>query len=511
MKKGPISIFAVIVTCCALDHALAAQTSHLAPHPSGCAAAAFLTTEKGKLAGVDWVERKAGQVHTRAVLTQSRIIDATIDLRPDETAAHVSVTLAVAGEHPEKPTMRDLGTDAIYWSPMIVSSIEQAVARARVLDQQTVTIPGASLFRDARSSIIVIRLDPHDWIVRYQDLDYEVLTDDNGCMLSASLPQHGVTIERRSDFASEKYPLWGPYSAPPDGAYNAVHVSIPAPQGHVLVGTLTTPKRKALIPALVLITGLSPHERNNGAPPWMPFRDIADSLTRAGIAVLRVDDRGVGSSTGDRTQFTISDKVEDMRTEVAWLRSRQGIDPKRVGVIGYSEGGLVARMVAARDPRIAAVVTLAGPGVPGPEVARYQVEQLILRNGNISESERPKTIETKLAEALKDLTPHERTYLETDPIPYDSQVHCPALIIQGGTDADVPIRSAERIANAIRASGNEDVTVRLFPSVSHSLLPDPNGLSSGWVALPGFLTSPELLEEMTHWAVSKLFPPAHSR
>jgi hypothetical protein len=261
------------------------------------------------------------------------------------------------------------------------------------------------------------------------------------------------------------------------------------------------------VPAAVLITGLSPHERNNGDAPWMTFRDVSDVLTRAGIAVLRVDDRGVGRSTGDLKTMTISDKVDDVRTEVAWLRAQPGIDAKRIELVGYSEGGLIAPMVAASDPSIAAIVTLAGPGVPGMEVARYQVEQPILRDAGMTGPQRQQEIERQFKEALTDLSPHEQTFLAIDPLEYARQVRCPTLVIQGSADEHVPVRSAERLADAIRTSGNRDVTVRIFPGVSHSLLPDPSGLSSGWAGLPGFLTAPALLDAMAAWSVMKLTGP----
>jgi hypothetical protein len=242
----------------------------------------------------------------------------------------------------------------------------------------------------------------------------------------------------------------------------------------------------------------------------MPFRDIADALTRAGIAVLRVDDRGVGQSTGDHKTMTIADKVDDVRAEVAWLRAQPGIDAKRIELIGYSEGGLIAPMVAAGDSSIAAVVTLAGPGVPGMEVARYQVEQPILRDPVMTEAQRQQEIEKQFKEALTDLSPHEQTFLAVDPLEYDRRVLCPTLVVQGTADAHVPLRSAERLAGAMRASGNRDVTVRIFPGVSHSLLPDPGGLSSGWAALPGFLTAPALVDEVVAWSVTKLLERARA-
>jgi hypothetical protein len=312
-----------------------------------------------------------------------------------------------------------------------------------------------------------------------------------------------VVIERRANFPIDQYPLWVPYGAPPDGAYRAVEVSIHAPQGHVLAGTLTTPLSGKAVPAALLITGLSPHERNNGQPPWMLLRDFADALTRAGIAVLRVDDRGVGKSTGENATLTTFDKAEDARTEVAWLRAQPGVDARQIVLVGYSEGGLIAPMVAASDRTIAAIVTLAGPGVPGPEVARYQIEQAVLHDPTIAAADREKEIAQQLA---GELTPHERSYLSIDPTDFARRTRCPALIIHGGADLHVPVRSAGRLAAAMRAAGNPDVTVRIFPGVSHSLMPDPIGTQSGWVYLPGVLTSPAILDETVQWITSKLHP-----
>ncbi len=467
-----------------------------------CAPAAFVILEQGKIAGVDWVRRDADKVHNRVVLTQSRIIDATIELRPDQTAVRSSVILSAAGGQAEKPKARELGEGAVYWSDMIVSSVEQAVLRARVLGGGSMKIPGASLYSDSRGDVLVERLDAADWVVSYHNKRYDVLTDEQGCMLSAILPEHGVVIERRPDFQEEQYPLWPPDGAPPDGAYRAEEVRIPAPQGHILVGTLTTPAHgHGKFPAAVLITGLSPSERNGGQPPWMPLRDLADALTRAGIAVLRVDDRGVGKSTGDHAPSTTFDEADDVQTEVAWLRARDGIDAKRIALVGYSEGGLIAPMVAAKDPQIAAIVTLAGPGTSGADLARYQISQAVTRDPMIAPADREKEIAKQLAE---DMTPRERVVLAIDPLPYARQVRCPALILQGGNDMHVPMRSSERLAAAMRTNGNMDVTVRIFPAVSHSLLPDPVGVGDGWVFLPGFLTSPELLEVMGQWTAQKL-------
>jgi len=473
--------------------------------PQSCGSAALLTYEHGELAAVGWVEHTPGHVHTREISNHTQIVDATIDVRADETVAHSSVAVSIAGSaEPPMTTAMDFDKTAIYWSPRLPSSIEQAIRRARVLGAASTVLPGASLYGHASSDITVERVDPTDWAVGYQDKRYLVLTDERGCMISATMPDYGVTIERRATFSPDAYRPWTPYGAPPDGAYTAQDVAIPAPQGHVLAGTLTLPPRAGTVPAVVLITGLSPSERNGGDAPWMVHRDLSDAFTRAGFAVLRCDDRGVGKSTGDQKTFTSQAKVEDVHTEVAWLRAHPGIDPKRVMLVGYSEGGLIGPMAAAGDPSIAAVITLDGPGVTGHEVAQYQVEQPILRDSTIAAADRPAAIANAMTEALKGLSAHEQSFLAIDSLAFDRQVRCPALIVQGGADATVPLRSAERIAAAMRAGGNRDVTVRIFPGVSHSLLPDPGGLPSGWAALPAFLVTPELLDAVTRWSVAKL-------
>jgi dienelactone hydrolase len=480
---------------------LLAASLSATPVPMPSSASAFLTFESGVLAGVNWVERAGTRLHTRSVLNQSCVIDATIELREDQSESRSATVLAYSGSDPMAPVERTAGEGVIFWSDMSPSSIEQAVLRARALNRPSAILQATSLFRASHDEVRVTRVDSTDWVVTCHNKRYEVLTDAAGRMLSATLPEYGVTIERREGFGPERYRLWPPDSAPPDSAYRAADVTIRAPEGHTLAGTFTTPRGRGPFPAAVLITGLSPNNRNEGQPPWMPLRDIADALTRRGIAVLRVDDRGVGSSTGDRATSTTFDEANDVATEVAWLRARSGIDHRRIALVGYSEGGLIAPMVAARDASIAAIVTLAGPGVPGPEVARYQIEAAVVRDSSIAASDREAEIQKQLADTL---TVRERSYLSIEPLQYAKRIRCPALIVQGGSDLHVPLRSPERLAWAMRSGGNTDVTVRIVPGVSHSLLNDPLGLNSGWVYLPAFLTSPVILGTAGDWLAAHL-------
>jgi len=475
--------------------AIALSAPALAAEPD----TAFLTFESGELVAADWVQRRADTLRTRSVLMRSGIRDARITLGPGGTARRSSVVVSRAGGTPSPAVERDLGEEVVYWSDQIASSLEQALRRAEALGSKSVVLRGASLYRDATTPITVERLDSSDWEVSCNGKRYLALTDTGGALLSATLPEYGVLIERRIPFRPRDYALWPPDEAAPGASYRALAVRIAAPQGHVLAGTLTVPSGRGPFPAAVLITGLSANNRNNGDPPWMPLRDLADALSRHGIVVLRVDDRGVGESSGDRASSTTFDEAEDVRTELAWLRARAETDRRRLFLVGYSEGGLIAPMVAAGDSAIAGIVTLAGPGVPGPEVARYQITAAVRGDSSITLAQREAEIERQLADTL---TAREKSYLSIDPLAFAARVRCPALILQGGSDRHVPVRSAERLASVMRAHGNGDVTVRIFPGISHTFLPDPVGLSSGWAGLPGFMTSPQVLQAVTDW-VSK--------
>src|SRR5690348_13216789 len=189
-----------------------------------CGPSVYVTYEQGVLAGVDWVDATAAAVHTRSELTQSAILDSTIALRADGSAATSSTTLTMAGSPPSSPVRRTFDAGAIYWSDMIPSSIQQAIDRARTMGGSAVDVPAASLFNSSSGDVAVTQVDSTDWTVSYHGKTYLVLTDAAGCIVSASLPAFGVTIERRRSFSPNAYPMWAPYAAPPDRAYSAASV-----------------------------------------------------------------------------------------------------------------------------------------------------------------------------------------------------------------------------------------------------------------------------------------------
>ena len=144
------------------------------------------------------------------------------------------------------------------------------------------------------------------------------------------------------------------------------------PADVTLAGTLTLPKGEGPFPGVLLITGSGPQDRDETLMGHKPFLVLADSLSRRGVAVLRVDDRGVGKSTGSMAKATSDDFAGDVLSGVNYLKTRKEIDPKRIGLIGHSEGGMIAPMVAVKSPDVAFIVLMAGTGIDGEKIMYAQ-------------------------------------------------------------------------------------------------------------------------------------------
>ncbi len=148
-----------------------------------------------------------------------------------------------------------------------------------------------------------------------------------------------------------------------------------------LAATLTYPKTGGKFPVAVLISGSGQQDRDETLMGHKPFAVIADRLTKLGFAVLRVDDRGTGKSTGEVEKASSADFAKDVITSINYLKGRKEIDAKRIGLIGHSEGGLIASIVAAETNDINFMILLAGPGIKGADLLAEQGEQVILQSG----------------------------------------------------------------------------------------------------------------------------------
>ncbi|MEK6302260.1 MAG: alpha/beta fold hydrolase [Acidobacteriota bacterium] len=314
------------------------------------------------------------------------------------------------------------------------------------------------------------------------------------------------------------------YSAPAGAAFTAEEVTVQA-KGFTLAGTLLLPKSgKAPFPAVITITGSGQQTRDERLPlpgldKYRPFGQIAEALASRGVAVLRVDDRGVGKSAGLQTlsSATMADFADDVRAQVEYLRSRREIDPGRIALAGHSEGGVIAPMVAGTDPRIAAIVLMAGTAKRGNVVLGYQVAYQLDASTTLSDKEKAKqraeqldeiraVMEggdtSKLSEFMR--SPWMKHFLIYDPLPAIAKVRQPILVLQGEIDRQVTADQAPMIEKAARAAGNKDVTVRMFPGLNHLFLPAKTGAPSEYTSLSTTSVGDDVIKQLTDWIVEKL-------
>jgi pimeloyl-ACP methyl ester carboxylesterase len=278
--------------------------------------------------------------------------------------------------------------------------------------------------------------------------------------------------------------------------YHEEDLTYESPAARIKIGaTLTMPNGRGPFPAIVLITGSGQQDRDETLLGHKPFLVLADYLTRKGFAVLRSDDRGIGKSGGVFVTSINADFVNDTEAAVAYLKTRREIDPKRIGLIGHSGGGIVAPMVAARRRDIAFVVLMAGPGVPGDQVivdqviaraeaegvahaaaieegkTQRRVEDLIMKGHSdaaLKEELRP-ILGAKTDSVVPQFTTQwHREFLSYDPAPALRKVSCPVLAMIGQKDVQVlPGRNLPAIRKALQEGGNKRFEVIEMPGLNH--------------------------------------------
>jgi len=317
------------------------------------------------------------------------------------------------------------------------------------------------------------------------------------------------TLERLSTAAAATLKIGKPdYSPPKDAPYTAEEVTLKGQHGITLGGTLTLPKNaNGPVPAIVTITGSGQQDRDEFIPVaggYRPFRQVADTLGRRGIAVLRLDDRTVGASGG--AIGTSADYAEDVKAALAYLRTRKEIDAKRLGLVGHSEGGLIAPLVASTEPGLAGIVTFAGPAYNGLDIIHFQQRNAFehdtaMRKLNLDSLSKAAAASIDSA-AAKDVWL--KFFLTYDPLATAKKVKVPTLILQGQTDQQVTYEQAEKLGAALKAGGNKDVTVRVFPEMNHLFIHDTDGNPNGYAKLPTNKMSAEALGVMADWLVKHL-------
>lgn len=317
--------------------------------------------------------------------------------------------------------------------------------------------------------------------------------------------------------------------------------------GIKLAGTLTTPKDNDNSPVVILVSGSGPHDRNSDRLGHKTFLVLSDFLTRNGISVLRYDDRGVGKSEGKFESATTFDFAQDAESAIAFLKTRKEIDKNRIGVIGLSEGAIVAQIVAARYENVDFVVMLAGIGVKmfdtwnrgqtkimasmgmdsqNIEIVMQQRQQIFKSITNLSnkdslrielekiiregiklfeESPIPKGMtEDQYVEAELAMwgSPWMINLMQYDPEPLLEKINCPVLALNGEKDVQVlPEENLNGIQVALQRGGNNHVTIEKLPGINHIFQESTTGLPDEYEKIEQTF-SPVAMGKIANWILS---------
>ena len=310
-----------------------------------------------------------------------------------------------------------------------------------------------------------------------------------------------------------------------------------------LAGTLTLPRKDGVYPVVILISGSGPQNRDEELLGHKPFLVLSDHLTRNGIAVLRYDDRGTAASKGDFAKATTVDFSNDAKAAVDYLLKRKEINHKQIGLIGHSEGGIVAPIVAANSKDVAFIVLMAGTGIPGDQLLLLQ-QELIGSASGVSEEELLKNklfnrgafdmvihstdddqLKKDLTEYIKKgfaehpeeilqgmtaeenaamhanqlVSPWMQYFIKYNPALILEKVKCPVLAINGEKDLQVPPKeNLGPIAAALKKGGNKKVTIKEMPGLNHLFQECTTGSPDEYAVIEQTM-SPVAMAEILKW------------
>ena len=390
-------------------------------------------------------------------------------------------------------------------------------------------------------STISIENKTLDFKITNLGVQYQGKLNEKGDEINGTFQQGGGSFPLLFKLKIEEVVFKRPQHPKPPFPYQEEMVKYdnPVAKGVTLAGTLTLPKGDGPHPAVILISGSGPQDRNEEILDHKPFLVIADHFTRNGIAVLRYDDRGVAQSTGDFAKATSADFATDVQAGIKFLKSRKDIHAEKIGLVGHSEGGIIAPMVASQSPDVAFAVLMAGPGVSGTEILLLQ-QRLIGRAQGLDEAtldeiekankktykkikktknlektltkikkkalkevEDSTTIEaakTQIDQNLKQLSsPWYRYFLKYDPATSLEKTTCPVLAINGEKDLQVDAdQNLPAIEKALKKAGNTRFKTVRLPGLNHLFQKAETGAPAEYKEIEETFSA-DVLRLMTEW------------
>jgi alpha-beta hydrolase superfamily lysophospholipase len=372
-------------------------------------------------------------------------------------------------------------------------------------------------------------------------------TIKNDTLIEGTWKQAGASIVLNLVKLKNAFTLNRPQEPKPPFPYTSEDVTFTNDKFNIiLAGSLTIPAGTGPFPAVILITGSGPQNRDEELMGHKPFLVIADYLSRNGIAVLRFDDRGVGKSQGTQLNSTSADFATDVDAAFNFLKDYPKIKSEEIGLMGHSEGGLIAPIVASANHDIAFIVSLAGPGVTGQQIIIRQSqdigklsgisEEKIKKSTEINKKlyavlrkekddkkaevkilaiykeilEKDKTSKEDTEKALAQLKatfgaasyPWFRYFLFTDAATFWKEVTCPVLALNGEKDTQVAAdENLGSIEKALKSSGNNSVKIVKLPGLNHLFQHCETGLPSEYGNIEETF-SPEALKIISDWILA---------
>ena len=350
--------------------------------------------------------------------------------------------------------------------------------------------------------------------------------------------QSGVKFPLVLSPSLQAVPVGKPQDPIPPYPYISEEVEfVQQPDGFTLAGTITRPKAVGKYPAVVLVTGSGSQDRDEALMGHRPFLVLSDALTRAGVVVLRYDDRGFAKSKGDASTATTMDFARDAASAVAFLASQPYVDTDKVGILGHSEGGVIAPIVASDNQEVDFIILMAGTGVNGIELLKDQsaailrtqgapeayINQIVALNESIyrmiiEPAADPEVQKQKVAEKLASIgvgpdevkaqiaalfAPWYRYFLMLDPADYLEKTQVPVLVLNGTKDTQVTSTlNVPAIEAALQRGGNTQSTTIVYEGLNHLFQPAQTGAIAEYASIETTI-DPKVLIDIATWILQR--------